>query len=126
MTDDYKREMTDRVKDQVNQWIEELKGKTVVVATHGAVFGIQADDGTILWRRHIGFESTIPPTPETHGMCHPRHVTAAWLVIPPVLVKMPAALCMPSTSSGLVSFRTRMTFSPASVLSTASLADGTV
>ena len=27
MTDDYKREMTARVKDQVNQWIEELKSK---------------------------------------------------------------------------------------------------
>jgi hypothetical protein len=42
--------------------------------------------------------------------------------MPPVLVRMPAAACMPPTSSGLVSWRTRMTCSPAWARSIASSA----
>ena len=38
--------------------------------------------------------------------------------MPPVLVRIPAAAFMPSTSSGLVSLRTKMTLSPASARST--------
>ena len=38
--------------------------------------------------------------------------SAAWLVMPPRAVRIPSAARMPSTSSGLVSSRTRMTFSP--------------
>ncbi len=43
---------------------------------------------------------------------HPRATTAAWLVLPPVAVRIPCATYMPPTSSGLVSRRTRITFSP--------------
>ena len=43
----------------------------------------------------------------------PRATTAAWLVLPPRLVRMPCAAIMPGRSSGLVSRRTRMTSSPA-------------
>ncbi len=42
----------------------------------------------------------------------PRATTAAWLVMPPRVVRMPRAACMPWMSSGLVSMRTRMTASP--------------
>ena len=42
----------------------------------------------------------------------PRATTAAWLVMPPRVVRMPCAACMPWMSSGLVSMRTRMTASP--------------
>jgi hypothetical protein len=42
----------------------------------------------------------------------PRATTAAWLVMPPRVVRMPFAACMPWMSSGLVSMRTRMTASP--------------
>ncbi len=36
----------------------------------------------------------------------PRAITAAWLVLPPWLVRMPSAATMPFRSSGLVSQRT--------------------
>ena len=49
----------------------------------------------------------------------PRATTAAWLVLPPRLVKMPWAAIMPCRSSGLVSRRTRITFSPRAASSTA-------
>ena len=42
----------------------------------------------------------------------PRATTAAWLVLPPRAVSTPSAAIMPCRSSGLVSRRTRMTFSP--------------
>ena len=42
----------------------------------------------------------------------PRATTAAWLVMPPRVVRMPSAACMPWMSSGLVSMRTRMTLRP--------------
>ncbi len=42
----------------------------------------------------------------------PRATTAAWLVMPPRVVTIPLAACMPWMSSGLVSIRTRMTASP--------------
>ena len=35
----------------------------------------------------------------------PRATTAAWLVMPPRVVRMPRAACMPWMSSGLVSTR---------------------
>ena len=41
----------------------------------------------------------------------PRATSAAWLVMPPLAVRIACAACMPWTSSGLVSARTRMTFS---------------
>ncbi len=49
----------------------------------------------------------------------PRATTAAWLVLPPRLVRMPWAAIMPCRSSGLVSRRTRITFSPWAASSTA-------
>ena len=56
----------------------------------------------------------------------PRATSAAWLVMPPRAVRMPAAARMPSTSSGLVSSRTRMTFLPALAHSTASAEVNTI
>ena len=49
----------------------------------------------------------------------PRATTAAWLVLPPRLVRMPWAAIMPCRSSGLVSRRTRITASPLAASSTA-------
>ena len=60
--------------------------------------------------------------PTTAGMPQPRATTAAWLTRPPRAVRMPSATCMPWTSSGEVSLRTRTTFSPRSEASTASSA----
>ncbi|MNY08035.1 hypothetical protein D3C86_1408640 [compost metagenome] len=50
--------------------------------------------------------------PATQGLPMPRATTAAWLVMPPRLVSTPWAWIMPWMSSGQVSTRTRMTFSP--------------
>ncbi len=44
----------------------------------------------------------------------PRATTAAWLVMPPLAVRMPCALAMPATSSGEVSDLMSITFSPLS------------
>jgi hypothetical protein len=61
--------------------------------------------------------------PAMQHLPQPRATTAAWLVIPPVLVRMPTAECIPSMSSGLVSCRTSSTRSPFCVRSTASSAE---
>ena len=50
----------------------------------------------------------ISETPTTQGSPSPRPITAAWLVIPPLSVKTPAAACIPRISSGLVSRRTKI------------------
>ena len=50
--------------------------------------------------------------PTTAGVPQPRATTAAWLTSPPRAVRMPWATIMPCTSSGLVSLRTKTTFSP--------------
>ena len=57
--------------------------------------------------------------PTTHGLPMPRVTTAAWLVMPPRLVRTASERMMPWTSSGLVSWRTSTTRSPASARSTA-------
>src|ERR1700693_5612636 len=57
--------------------------------------------------------------PQTQVLPMPRAPTAAWLVLPPRLVRMPWAAIMPCRSSGLVSRRTRITFSPWAASSTA-------
>ena len=44
---------------------------------------------------------------------------ATWLVFPPVAVRIPCATFIPPTSSGLVSRRTRITFSPLAAHSSA-------
>ncbi len=57
--------------------------------------------------------------PQTHVLPIPRATTAAWVVLPPREVRMPWAAIMPGRSSGLVSRRTRITFSPCAASSTA-------
>ena len=57
--------------------------------------------------------------PQTQVLPIPRATTAAWLVLPPRLVRMPLAAIIPCRSSGFVSRRTRMTASPAAARSTA-------
>mmetsp|Transcript_37749 Transcript_37749/g.118186 ORF Transcript_37749/g.118186 Transcript_37749/m.118186 type:complete len:299 (-) Transcript_37749:1759-2655(-) len=61
--------------------------------------------------------------PTTQGLPQPRATTAAWEVMPPREVSMPSAACMPPTSSGEVSSRTRITFlMPCSLTSSSALA----
>ena len=49
----------------------------------------------------------------------PRATTAACEVMPPRVVRMPSATCMPWMSSGLVSTRTRITLRPAALATSA-------
>ena len=63
--------------------------------------------------------TSICSAPQTQVLPMPRATTAAWLVLPPRLVRMPWAAIMPCRSSGLVSRRTRITFSPWPASSTA-------
>ncbi|OPZ55220.1 MAG: hypothetical protein BWY88_01429 [Synergistetes bacterium ADurb.Bin520] len=57
--------------------------------------------------------TVIPSAPETQGLPMLRATTAAWEVLPPRLVRIPREAKKPWMSSGLVSSRTRITFSPA-------------
>ena len=57
--------------------------------------------------------------PHTQVRPMPRATTAACEVLPPRLVRMPAAATMPCRSSGLVSRRTRMTGVPSAAIRTA-------
>ena len=66
--------------------------------------------GAVNRRRLVSTSSSSAP--HTQVLPIPRATTAAWLVLPPRLVRMPWAAIMPFRSSGLVSRRTRMTFSP--------------
>ena len=63
--------------------------------------------------------------PTIQHLPHPRATTAAWLVLPPVAVRMPCATAIPPTSSGLVSRRTRITLSPFAAQSSALCAEKT-
>ena len=56
----------------------------------------------------------------------PRATTAAWLVMPPRVVRIPLAAFMPWMSSGLVSIRTRITASPLAARLSASSALNTI
>ena len=56
----------------------------------------------------------------------PRATTAAWLVMPPRVVTMPSAACMPWMSSGEVSTRTRIALRPACRSASASSAENTI
>ena len=62
---------------------------------------------------------TSAPAPTTDGLPICRPTTAAWDVMPPVAVRTPWATSIPWMSSGTVSFRTRSTFLPCAVHSTA-------
>ena len=63
-------------------------------------------------RLRLVVDAAASPAPATQGLPMPRATTAAWLVMPPRAVRMPSAACMPWMSSGEVSTRTRITFSP--------------
>src|SRR5665213_500638 len=55
----------------------------------------------------MAFQSRpVQPTMQVLSMA--RATTAAWLVAPPVWVRMPTALAMPAISFGFVSWVTRM------------------
>ena len=56
--------------------------------------------------------TSMDSTPQTAVLPMPRATTAACEVLPPRLVRIPAAATMPPRSSGLVSRRTKMTSSP--------------
>ena len=58
----------------------------------------------------------------THGTPMPRATSAAWLALPPRLVRMPLAAWKPATSLALVSGRTSTTARPSAAASTASWA----
>jgi hypothetical protein len=66
------------------------------------------------------------PAPATQGLPMPRATTAAWLVMPPRRGQDARAACMPWMSSGLVSRRTRITFSPARACFSAASAVNTI
>ena len=46
-------------------------------------------------RHHIGGHAYSEPAPETHGLPMPRATTAACEVMPPRVVRIPSAACMP-------------------------------
>ena len=106
-----------------------VDGMPTVIPFHAAVVSDPAFIGTPVENPqefHVytqwietDFDNQITPyggdsaeAPETQQRPIPRATTAAWLVMPPRAVRMPWAACMPWMSSGLVSTRTRMTFSP--------------
>jgi hypothetical protein len=60
--------------------------------------------------------------PATQAFPMPLATTAAWLVIPPLLVRTPWASTIPWMSSGVVSVLTNITFSPSFPNSSASSA----
>uniref|UniRef100_A0A7C8Z495 Uncharacterized protein n=1 Tax=Opuntia streptacantha TaxID=393608 RepID=A0A7C8Z495_OPUST len=64
----------------------------------------------------------ISEHPATQHLPQPRATTAAWDVMPPFSVKIPAAACIPPTSSGLVSALTKMTSFPSACHPSASSA----
>ena len=64
--------------------------------------------------------------PTTHGFPIPLATTAAWLVIPPFVVKIPTEEFMPWISSGLVSSLTKITFLPFSASISAVSASNTI
>ncbi len=78
---------------------------------------------TVIWR--LPTSTCISPAPTMQHLPQPRATSAACEVMPPRAVRMPWAARIPSTSSGLVSSRTRITCLPAWVQSTASLAVST-
>ena len=60
----------------------------------------------------VATSTSSSSAPQTQVLPIPRATTAAWEVLPPRLVRIPAAAIMPSRSSGLVSRRTSTTSSP--------------
>ena len=95
--------------------VDHLQGPGVGQAP-GAV---ERDHVAFLERRRAGGQGLgghvdlQAPAPTMQHLPQPRATSAAWLVMPPRAVRMPSAARIPSTSSGLVSSRTRITFLPA-------------
>ncbi len=65
------------------------------------------------------WSTTISPAPTMQVLPMPRATTAACDVMPPRVVRIPTAACMPAMSSGEVSSRTRTTGSPLAARATA-------
>ncbi len=65
-----------------------------------------------IWSCFLASLTRAASQPATQHFPMPRATTAAWEVIPPREVSIPAAACIPSISSGLVSCLTRITGSP--------------
>ena len=68
----------------------------------------------------VSIETSSAPT--IHGNPRVLATTAACELMPPRSVKMPAELCMPRISSGVVSWRTRIALSPRASAAIAALA----
>ena len=68
----------------------------------------------------------MSPHPDTQQVPMPLATTAAWLVIPPLTVRIPCEAFIPVISSGEVSSRTRTTFSPLAFHASASSAENTI
>ena len=47
--------------------IESLRGEATPFLIDGSVFGIDMGDGRVLWRHHVGFQSTIEPIEVSEG-----------------------------------------------------------
>ena len=76
-------------------------------------------------KRRAPVSTASSSAPHTQTLPMPRATTAAWLVLPPRLVSTASAATMPGRSSGVVSWRTRTTFSPAAARRTASAESNT-
>src|SRR5207237_831384 len=81
---------------------------------HQAARAVERDERALLDRVAVDREAAraLADTPDTQHLPMPRATTAAWLVMPPVAVRIPCAAAMPWMSSGTVSLRTSTTFSP--------------
>ena len=66
------------------------------------------------------------PAPATQGLPIPRATSAAWLALPPLLVRIPSAAWKPAMSSASVKGRTRITSRPSAAAATASSAVKTI
>ena len=41
--------------------VASLEGQTIFVLARGSVYGLRADDGTLQWRRYVGFDASVAP-----------------------------------------------------------------
>ena len=101
--------------------LDDLAGRAVD-GDHVALVQKRGADRTSVSRSR---SMTTAEAPTTQGRPMPRATTAAWLVMPPRVVRMPTAACMPCTSSGEVSTRARITVWPCALRCTASSASNT-
>ena len=76
--------------------------------------------------RRCAWSTSTALAPVTAGRPMPRATSAAWLALPPSLVRMPRAAWKPATSSASVNERTRITARPSAAAATASAALSTI